>query len=313
MRWSAVLRALFISLSESRWLRALAERSSFGQRISGRFVAGTRVEHALRVTQTLNQTGLSVSIDNLGENVTSAEEAQRSAQLYEELLCEISARRLDANVSLKLTHMGLDVDTELAYDQVKALVAQAAAMNPKNFVRVDMEGSPYTQRTLDFVHELHRTPENQGCVGAVIQSYMRRSEDDVAGLLQDKIRIRLCKGAYKEPAEIAFQAKSEVDANYIKLMKVLLKSAIYHGLATHDENIIREVMAFAEQEKISREAFEFQMLYGIRRDLQQSLVRDGWRVRVYVPFGTEWYPYLLRRLAERPANVMFVAKNLLRK
>lgn len=306
-----MLRALFISLSENRWLRALAERSSFGQRVSSRFVAGTRVEDALRVTQTLNQAGLGVSIDNLGENVTSAEEAQRSAQLYEELLCEISARRLNANVSLKLTHMGLDVDAKLAYDQVRALVARAAAMTPRNFVRVDMEGSPYTQRTLDFVHELHR--QNHGCVGAVIQSYMRRSEEDVARLLQDKIRIRLCKGAYKEPVEIAFQAKSEVDANYIKLMTLLLKSGIYHGLATHDEKIIREAIAFAEQEKISREAFEFQMLYGIRRDLQQSLVRKGWRVRVYVPFGTEWYPYLLRRLAERPANVTFVAKNLLRK
>jgi len=308
-----VLRALFISLSENRWLRALAERSSFGQRISGRFVAGTRVDDALRVTQTLNQSGLSVSIDNLGENVASAEEAQRSAQLYEELLREISVRGLNANVSLKLTHMGLDVDAKLAYDQVTKLVARAAAMNPQNFVRVDMEGSLYTQRTLDFVHELHRIPGNYGCVGAVIQSYMRRAEDDVAELLQSEIRIRLCKGAYKEPAEIAFQAKSEVDANYIKLMKVLLKSGIYHGLATHDEKIIRETVAFAEHEKISREAFEFQMLYGIRRDLQQSLVREGWRVRVYVPFGTEWYPYLLRRLAERPANVMFVAKNLFRK
>ncbi len=308
-----MLRALFISLSENRWLRALAERSSFGQRISGRFVAGTRVDDALRVTQTLNQSGLSVSIDNLGENVASAEEAQRSAQLYEELLREISVRGLNANVSLKLTHMGLDVDAKLAYDQVTKLVARAAAMNPQNFVRVDMEGSLYTQRTLDFVHELHRIPGNYGCVGAVIQSYMRRAEDDVAELLQSEIRIRLCKGAYKEPAEIAFQAKSEVDANYIKLMKVLLKSGIYHGLATHDEKIIRETVAFAEHEKISREAFEFQMLYGIRRDLQQSLVREGWRVRVYVPFGTEWYPYLLRRLAERPANVMFVAKNLFRK
>lgn len=308
-----MLRALFIYLSESRWLRGLAERSSFGQRISSRFVAGTWVEDALRVTQTLNQAGLSVSIDNLGENVTSAEEAKRSAQLYEELLGEICARGLNANVSLKLTHMGLDVDAKLAYDQVRKLVARSAAMNPKNFVRVDMEGSPYTQRTLDFVHELHRIPENYGCVGAVIQSYMRRSEDDVAELLQNKIRIRLCKGAYKEPAEIAFQAKSEVDGNYVKLMKVLLKSGTYHGLATHDEKIIREAIAFAEQEKISLGAFEFQMLYGIRRDLQQSLVRDGWRVRVYVPFGREWYPYLLRRLAERPANVMFVAKNLFRK
>jgi len=307
-----VLRAAFISLSESRALRRLAERSSIGRRVSSRFVAGTQVEDVLRVTQALNEAGLSVSVDNLGENVTTADEARQSAQLYHQLLCEIPARGLNANVSLKLTHMGLDFDPQLAYDQVNALVATAASVQPRNFVRVDMEGSAYTQRTLDFVHELHRRPENRGCVGAVIQSYMRRSQDDVARLLAEGIRIRLCKGAYKEPAEIAYPAKSEVDANYIRLMKVLLNSGIYHGLATHDEAIIREAKAFAIRENISRDTFEFQMLYGIRRDLQRSLVSEGWRMRVYVPFGTEWYPYLMRRLAERPANVLFVAKNLLR-
>jgi proline dehydrogenase len=308
-----VLRSLLISLSESRSLRTVAERSSIGQRISGRFVAGTQVEDALRVTQALNQAGLSVSVDNLGENVTNPEEARHSAQLYRQLLSEISARGLNANVSLKLTHMGLDVDPHLAYENVSALVTQAASMQPRNFVRVDMEGSAYTQRTLDFVHELHRRPGNQGCVGAVIQSYMRRSENDVASLLEEGIRIRLCKGAYKEPPEIAYQAKSEVDANYVKLMRILLKSGIYHGLATHDENMIREAKRFAIEEKIPRESFEFQMLYGIRRDLQRTLAREGWGMRVYVPFGTEWYPYLMRRLAERPANVLFVARNLFRK
>jgi proline dehydrogenase len=186
-------------------------------------------------------------------------------------------------------------------------------MSPKNFVRVDMEGSAYTQRTLEFVQQLHRQAGNRGCVGAVIQSYMRRSADDVARLLQDGIRIRLCKGAYSEPADIAYQEKSDVDANYIKLMKALLKSGTYHGLATHDEKIIRQAQSFATAEHIPRDAFEFQMLYGIRRDLQQSLIHEGWRMRVYVPFGTEWYPYLMRRLAERPANLLFVAKNLLRK
>jgi proline dehydrogenase len=308
-----VLRALFISLSESRSLRNVAEKSSLGQRISGRFVAGTQVEEALNVTRILNQGGLSVSIDNLGENVSNADEARHSAQLYRQLLSEISARGLNANVSLKLTHMGLDVDPQLAYENVSALVAQAAAMQPKNFVRVDMEGSAYTQRTLDLVHELHRKDENRGCVGAVIQSYMRRAEDDVTSLLRDGVRIRLCKGAYKEPPEIAYQSKAEVDSNYVRLMKILLKSGIYHGLATHDERIIREVISFATRENVARDAFEFQMLYGIRRDLQQSLVRDGWRMRVYVPFGTEWYPYLMRRLAERPANALFVARNLFRK
>jgi proline dehydrogenase len=291
----------------------VAERSSIGQRISGRFVAGTQVEDALRVTQALNQVGLSVSVDNLGENVTNPEEARHSAHLYRQLLSEVSARGLNANVSLKLTHMGLDVDPQLAHESVSALVAQAASMKPKNFVRVDMEGSAYTQHTLDFVHELHRRPGNQGCVGAVIQSYMRRAENDVGRLLQEGIRIRLCKGAYKEPPEIAYQAKTEVDANYVKLMRILLKSGIYHGLATHDENMIREAKRFAIEEKIPRESFEFQMLYGIRRDLQRTLVREGWGMRVYVPFGTEWYPYLMRRLAERPANVLFVARNLFRK
>jgi proline dehydrogenase len=307
-----LLRAALISLSESRSLRGIAERSSIGQRVSARFVAGTQLEDALRVAKALNAAGMGVSVDNLGENVTTTEDASESAALYKQLLSEMAARRLNANVSLKLTHMGLDVDPEFAYENVRALVAQAAASQPKNFVRVDMEGSSYTQRTLDLVRQLHSKPENGGCVGAVIQSYMRRSEADAAELVKEGIRIRLCKGAYKEPPEIAFQAKAEVDASYIRLMKTLLKSGIYHGLATHDPNIIREAQAFVIREQIPRDSFEFQMLYGIRRDLQQALVRDGWRMRVYVPFGTEWYPYLMRRLAERPANLWFVAKNMLR-
>lgn len=308
-----MLRALFISLSESRSLRAMAERSALGRRLSGRFVAGTQVEDALRVTQTVNQAGLSVSVDNLGENVTNADEARESAQLYHQLLDEISKRRLNANVSLKLTHMGLDVDENLARDLVTGLVVKAAAMNPPNFVRVDMEGSPYTQRTLDFVHELHRMPGHTGAVGAVIQSYMRRAETDVEDLLHQRIRIRLCKGAYKELDEIAFQKKAEVDASYVRLMKILMKSGVYHGLATHDEKIIDQAKAFAIHENIPRDAFEFQMLYGIRRDLQQRLVREGWSMRVYIPFGTEWYPYFMRRLAERPANALFLARNVLRR
>jgi proline dehydrogenase len=307
-----VLRALFISLSESKWLRGVAERSAIGQRTSGRFVAGTQVADVLRATAAVNQLGPSVSVDNLGENVTNAEEAKASAQLYHQLLDEIATRKLNANVSLKLTHMGLDVDENLAHTLVTGLVAKAASMNPRNFIRVDMEGSPYTQRTLDFVYQLHRAPGNQGIVGAVIQSYMRRSESDVEKLLAEGIRIRLCKGAYKEPAEIAFQKKSEVDDNYVRLMKILMKSGVYNGMATHDENIINEAKRFATREKVPPDAFEFQMLYGIRRDLQESLVREGWRMRVYIPFGTEWYPYLMRRLAERPANVLFIAKNLLR-
>ena len=307
-----MLRALFISLSESRWLRGVAERSAVGQRLSSRFVAGTQLQDVLRATQKVNDSGLGVSIDNLGENVTNADEARASAQIYHRLLDEIAQRRLNANISLKLTHMGLDVNPALAAELVAGLVSKAAGMNPRNFVRVDMEGSPYTQRTLDAVFSLHNTNGFKGGVGTVIQSYMRRSQSDVEKLLAAGIRIRLCKGAYKEPPEVAFQKKSEVDASYVTLMKVLLKSGIYHGLATHDEKIIRKARAFALAENIARDSFEFQMLYGIRRDLQIRLVRDGWRVRVYIPFGTEWYPYLMRRLAERPANVLFIAKNLLR-
>ena len=307
-----MLRALFISLSESRSLRALAEKSALGQRLSNRFVAGTGVVDAIRVAAKLNKKGISVSVDNLGENVTNIEEARASAQLYHQLLDQIAANKLEANVSLKLTHMGLDIDEQLTRDLVTGLVEKAAGVSPPNFIRIDMEGSPYTQRTLDFVRELHRRAGHAGRVGTVIQSYMLRAEADIERLLADGIRIRLCKGAYKEPPEIAFQKKADVDANYIKLMKILMKSGVYHGLATHDEHIIKEAKAFAIREKVPRGAFEFQMLHGIRRDLQQSLVRDGWRMRVYIPFGTEWYPYFMRRLAERPANVLFLARNLLR-
>ena len=307
-----MLRSFFVHLSENRALRNFAERSSLGQRVSGRFVAGTEIADAVRVTQAVNRAGMSVSIDNLGENVSNADEARHSAERYRQILDAIRVHGLNANISLKLTHMGLDIDEGLARDQVSGLVAKAASMNPPGFVRVDMEGSAYTQRTLDFVHELHRMPGNGNSVGTVIQAYLMRSEADVEKLLRESIRIRLCKGAYKEPASIAFESKAEVDANYVKLMKVLMKSGIYHGLATHDENIIRQAEAFARREQIPQDAFEFQMLYGIRRDLQQNLVRDGWRVRIYIPFGTEWYPYLMRRLGERPANVFFIARNLLR-
>jgi proline dehydrogenase len=307
-----MLRTFFVRLSENPSLRNFAERSSLGRRVSGRFVAGTEIADAVRATQAINRAGMSVSIDNLGENVTNPDEARHSAQLYQQILDAIAANRLNANISLKLTHMGLDVDEKLARDIVSGLVAKAASMSPAGFVRVDMEGSPYTQRTLDFVHELHRMPGNSNSVGTVIQAYLKRSESDVEKLLAENIRIRLCKGAYKESAEIAFPAKSDVDANYIKLMKILMKSGIYHGLATHDERIVQQATAFAKSEKISPDSFEFQMLYGIRRDLQQRLVRKGWRVRIYIPFGSEWYPYFMRRLGERPANVLFIARNLLR-
>lgn len=269
------------------------------------------VDDALAATASMNALGMSVSVDNLGENVTSIEEAHESEHLYHELIDAIVARKLDANVSLKLTHMGLDVDETVARQVVRDLVAHA--VRTKNFVRIDMEGSPHTEKTLDIVRELHRQPGYAGHVGAVIQSYLRRSRADVESLCSEGIRVRLCKGAYKEPADIAYQAKDDVDAKFVELTRILLKSGTYHGIATHDPKIIGATTAFARAENLRPDSFEFQMLYGVRRDLQESLVRDGWRMRVYIPFGTEWYPYLMRRLAERPANAVFIARNLFRR
>jgi len=306
-----MFRTIFIALSDNKTLRSIAERSRVGRRLSSRFVAGMTVDEALTATAAMNALGMSVSIDNLGENVTNVAEARESASLYHELLDRIAARKLDANVSLKLTHMGLDIDEALSKQIVDELVAHASKL--KSFVRVDMEGSVYTEKTLQVVRDLHRRDGNAGRVGAVIQAYLYRSEADVESLCAERIRIRLCKGAYKEAPEIAFQKKADVDANFVKLMRILLKSGTYHGIATHDPKMIDATMAFAKAEKIAPGKFEFQMLYGIRRDLQQKLVRDGWRMRVYIPFGTEWYPYLMRRLAERPANAIFILKNVLRR
>ncbi|MGC2111731.1 MAG: proline dehydrogenase family protein [Candidatus Korobacteraceae bacterium] len=305
-----MLRSLFIGLSESKSLRNFAEKSPLGLRFSQRFVAGTHLHDVIRAAQVVNEWGAGVSIDNLGENVTNAEEAKHSAELYHRMLDEIHERKLNANISLKLTHMGLDVSEELAFRQVTELVDHAVRIN--NFVRVDMEGSPYTQRTLDFVRGLHREPGHASRVGTVIQSYLFRSEKDVNDLLSERIRIRLCKGAYKEPPDIAFPKKEDVDANYLKLARTLMKSGVFHGIATHDEKIIAELKQFARAENLPSSAYEFQMLYGVRRDLQQQLVREGYGLRVYIPFGSEWYPYFMRRLAERPANVLFIAKNMFR-
>jgi proline dehydrogenase len=305
-----VLRAALISLSESKSIRSAAEKTRAGQRLSRRFVAGTTIDDAVAAARAVNELGLAVSLDNLGENVTNSDEARHSAQLYHQLLDRISEQGLNANVSLKLTHMGLDVDEATAYQSVSGVVEHAARLD--NFVRVDMEGSAYTRKTLEFVCRLHDETGLQGHVGAVIQSYLRRSEEDVEQLLGRGIRVRLCKGAYKEPPDIAFEKKSDVDGNYIKLVKMLLKSGVFHGVATHDEKMIRATIDFAGSEKIPASAFEFQMLYGVRRDLQRKLIQEGWRCRVYIPFGSEWYPYFMRRLAERPANALFILKNLFR-
>jgi proline dehydrogenase len=310
--WSemSLLRSAFIALSRSPRLRSFAERSSMGRRMSSRFVAGFHVDDALRATAALGSQGLAVTLDSLGENVSSPEQARRSGQIYEQLIAAIARLKLNANVSLKLTQMGMDLGPDLAYEVVAGLVQQAT--HAGSFVRVDMEGTPYTQATIDLVRRLHGVPENRGHVGIVIQAYLRRSADDIAALLSEGIRIRLCKGAYKEPPDLAFPAKKDVDDNFVALTKTLLKSGIYHGIATHDEAMIAATRDFVRAEGIDRSSFEFQMLYGVRRDLQRKLVQDGYRLRVYVPFGDEWYPYFMRRLAERPANVIFLAKNFFR-
>lgn len=277
--------------------------------MSSRFIAGLQVEDVLRVAKTLNQQGMAVTLDSLGENVSNADEARRAADIYHRLITEIRVRNLNANVSVKLTQMGLELSESLAHEIAAELVQHATEAD--NFVRIDMEGSPFTQVTVDMVRELHARPGCAGHVGVVMQAYLFRSAEDIAQLVKDGVRIRLCKGAYKEPASIAFAEKRDVDANYIKLMQALLTSGIFHGIATHDESMIAATKKFVAEQGIDRNSFEFQMLYGIRRDLQAKLVREGYRMRVYVPFGTEWYPYFMRRLAERPANVLFLAKNLL--
>jgi proline dehydrogenase len=297
-------------LSESKAIRAAAEDMALGQRISRRFVAGTVMEDAVAATEVLNGQGMAVTIDHLGENVTNRDEVQQSADAYHKLLDVIEARGLRANVSCKLTHLGFDVDRQLCQELVCGLARHAARL--RNFVRVDMEGSAYTEATLTLVRGIHAALGEQDAIGTVIQACLYRSRADVEQLCAERIRVRLVKGAYEEPPQIAFPDKADVDANYVTLMKMLLKSRLYHAIATHDERMIQATVEFARQEKIAREDFEFQMLYGIRRDLQQALVREGWQVRVYLPFGTEWYPYFMRRLAERPANVWFIAKNLVR-
>lgn len=303
------LRSTFLALSQNSTLRHFYETSKLGRRMSSRFVAGTGIEGALEVAKALNLGGIFATLDNLGENITSPRETRQAADIYHLLLDAIAADKLEANVSVKLTHMGLDLDPQLAFEMAAGLVQHASAVD--SFVRIDMEGTSHTQDTIDMARTLHAIAGNGGHVGVVIQAYLYRSEADIAALIESGMRIRLCKGAYQEPSTLAFPEKTAVDTNFVKLMKMLLLSGIYHGIATHDPKMIAATREFARARKIQPEAFEFQMLYGVRRDLQKALVEQGYRVRVYVPFGQEWYPYFMRRLAERPANVLFLARNLL--
>ena len=308
--WMPILRSTLIALSRNTRLRSFCERSSLGHQLSSRFVAGMEIDEALNVATAVNKQGMHVTLDSLGESVVSAEAAHKAAEIYHQLLDAIAERRLDANISVKLTQMGLGLDPQLAESIATSLAEHAQATG--NFLRIDMEDSPLTQITIDIVRRINARPDLRGAIGIVIQAYLYRSQADIATLLGDSIRIRLCKGAYLEPPAVAFPAKADVDANYVKLCGTLLESSVYHGLATHDEKMIDAAKAFAKQHNIAPSRFEFQMLFGVRRDLQRQLVAEGYNVRVYIPFGREWYPYFMRRLAERPANVFFIAKNLLR-
>ena len=305
-----VLRSAFIALSHNRTLRRFSEHSRLGARLSTRFTAGMEIEDALRAAEVVNRQGIAVTLDSLGERVTSEIEAHRAADVYHKLLDSIAERHLDANISIKLTQMGLEQSPELAESIATNLAEHARTTN--GFVRVDMEDSRLTQVTLNIVRRVHARDGLRGTVGVVIQAYLYRSQADIEQLIAGGIRVRLCKGAYNEPPEVAFPRKAEVDANFFTLAKMLLASPIYHALATHDESLVEAVKAHAAAHGIDPGHFEFQMLYGVRRDLQRRLVQQGYKVRVYVPFGTEWYPYFMRRLAERPANVLFLAKNIFR-
>jgi proline dehydrogenase len=315
----AILRSAFITLSKNAALRRFSERSTLGGKLSSRFVAGMGVDDVLRAAEVLNSHGISASLDSLGESVATPAEARKSADIYHQLLDAIKQRGLNANVSVKLSQMGLEVDPALAYEIARELVEHA--IHTGNFVRIDMEGSDYTDITLDIVRRLHALSTDTGPteagpaaahVGVVIQAYLYRSQADIEALIRDRIRVRLCKGAYQEPPNLAFPAKADVDANFIKLIATLLPSGIYHGIATHDEAMIDATRRFVTARGIDPKTFEFQMLYGVRRDLQRTLVADGFGMRVYIPFGPEWYPYFMRRLAERPANVLFLARNFFR-
>lgn len=305
-----LLRSTFLALSRNRPLRRFSERSGAGRRISSRFVAGQDIESAVEAVRALNTQGIAATLDSLGENISSSDEAFASADVYHRLLDAIAKKRLNANISVKLTQMGMDLGGSLAAEIVSGLIDHAVSID--SFVRVDMEGSQYTEATLDLVRALHARPANRGRVGVVIQAYLRRSAADIATLIAEGIPIRLCKGAYSEPSAVAFADKRDVDANYVRLAESLLSSGLYHGIATHDAAMITAVKNIIQARAIPRHGFEFQMLYGIRRDLQHSLVAEGYNLRVYVPFGPAWYPYFMRRLAERPANVLFLAKNILK-
>ncbi|HKF36118.1 MAG TPA: proline dehydrogenase family protein [Ktedonobacteraceae bacterium] len=303
-----MLKGTLLYLAQNTTLRDFVTNNRATRAVSRRFVAGEALDSAIEATRALNLRSMHVSLDHLGENVSDAKEAASAAQDYITILDRIKQAGVDANISIKLTALGLDISQELC-EQNTCRILEYAQQFPI-FVRIDMEGSAYTERTVDITLRMHKQFEH---VGTVIQSCLYRSKKDVEQLIAQGVRVRLVKGAYKEPKAVAFQQKSEVDHNFVRLMTALLLRGNYPAIATHDEAIINATCKFARDNGISKSAFEFQMLYGIRRDLQEKLVSQGYNVRIYVPYGSQWYPYLVRRLAERPANLLFVLSNALRK
>jgi proline dehydrogenase len=304
-----MLRKSILYLSNQPRIFRFVRNNGLAKRFASRFVAGETVAEACAAVEALNARGLTASLDLLGESVHHEAEARATGATYVALLDEIARRRLDANVSVKLTALGQDIRDDLCEEVTRAILERAKAHG--SFVRLDMEGSAYTQRTLDFFDRRLR-PDYPDTVGIVLQSMLRRTLDDVEWAIERQCRVRICKGAYLEPATVAFPDKKDVDAGYVEAMKRLMRRGRYPGLATHDAAIIAEAKRFATAEGIAPDRFEFQMLYGVRRDLQDAIVREGWRCRVYVPFGTQWYPYLMRRLAERPANIAFITGNVVK-
>ncbi|HLF82719.1 MAG TPA: proline dehydrogenase family protein [Blastocatellia bacterium] len=302
-----VTKSAFLYLSKSERFKKFLTRFQSFNNVTRRFVAGEELTDAVEAIRQLNRRGISASFDHLGESITAEAETRKEVNEYVRVLDSIHDNRLDSNVSVKLTQLGLDVSQDLCYANTRTIVE--AALRNNNFVRIDMEDSSKTDATLQVFKRLRAESEN---VGIVVQAYLFRSEKDTEELLKVGARIRVCKGAYQEPPSVAFPNKADVDANFIKLTKMLLSSGGYHGIATHDEHMVAATTQFAKELSISPDKFEFQMLYGIRRDLQQKLVREGYRIRVYVPYGRYWYPYFMRRLAERPANVWFVLRNMIR-
>jgi proline dehydrogenase len=302
-----MLRTLLLELAKRPGLGRWITSHNVTRLIARRFVPGEELSEALEATRRSNAARMSVSLDELGENVSSREDAECARDTYTNILDRIAAEHLDANISLKLTHLGLDLNEAFCETQLRTVIERAVAL--RNFVRVDMEGSAYTERTLRVVKAVRAGTD---AVGTVIQAYLYRSRQDVEDLLEAGCRIRLVKGAYKEPPEVALQRKRDVDSNFVSLTRLLLSSGLYHAIATHDPKMIDAAIRYATRHSIAKDKFEFQMLYGVRTDLQRRLVRDGYRFRVYIPYGKDWFPYFMRRLAERPANLLFLLKNLYR-